>query len=106
MMMIRRCNLNTPTLRAVISRGIFSYKDPFLLETQLTDNENSIKDAAHEFSKFVLLPNIVSSFRNEHFDKNIMKEMGAVGLLGPTLNGYGCAGVNYVSYGLMSRRTE
>ena len=105
-MMIRRCNLNTPTLRAVISRGIFSYKDPFLLETQLTDNENSIKDAAHEFSKFVLLPNIVSSFRNEHFDKNIMKEMGAVGLLGPTLNGYGCAGVNYVSYGLIMREIE
>jgi len=90
----------------VISRSLFSYKDPFLLERQLTDDENSIKDVAHNFSKDYLLPNVVSSFRNENFDKNIMKEMGAVGLLGPTINGYGCAGVNYVSYGLIVREIE
>ena len=87
----------------IISRSLFSYKDPFLLEKQLTDDENSIKDVAYNFSKDILLPNVVSSFRNEKFDKNIMKEMGAVGLLGPTINGYGCAGVNYVSYGLIIR---
>ena len=105
-MMIRHCNLTTRTLRTVISRGIFNYKDPFLLETQLTDNEKSIQDVARDFSKDVLLPNVVSSFRNEHFDKNIIKQMGEVGLLGPTLNGYGCAGVNYVSYGLIMREIE
>jgi glutaryl-CoA dehydrogenase len=49
---------------------------------------------------------VVSSFRNEKFDKNIMKEMGNIGLLGPTINGYGCAGVNYVSYGLIMREIE
>ena len=90
----------------IFKRTIFSYKDPFLLETQLTDNEISIKDIAYKFSKDHLLPNVVSSFRNEKFDKNIMKEMGNVGLLGPTINGYGCAGVNYVSYGLIMREIE
>ena len=88
------------------SRRIFSYKDPFLLEKQLTDDEKSIKDLAHNFSKDYLSPNVVSSFRHEKFDKNIMKEMGNIGLLGPTINGYGCAGVNYVSYGLIMREIE
>jgi glutaryl-CoA dehydrogenase len=90
----------------VISRSLFNYKDPFLLERQLTNDENTIKDVAHIFSKEYLLPTVVSSFRNEKFDKNIMKEMGSVGLLGPTISGYGCAGVNYVSYGLIMREIE
>ena len=92
----------------IIARGIsiFNYKDPFLLETQLSEDEKSIKDMAYNFAKDQLLPNVVSSFRNERFDKNIMKEMGKVGLLGPTINGYGCAGVNYVSYGLIMREIE
>jgi glutaryl-CoA dehydrogenase len=85
---------------------MFSYKDPFLLEKQLTDDEKSIRDVACNFSKDILLPNVVSSFRREQFDKNIMKEMGSVGLLGPTINGYGCAGVNYISYGLIMREIE
>jgi glutaryl-CoA dehydrogenase len=84
----------------------FNFKDPFLLEKQLTDDENSIKDLAHNFSKDILLPNIVLSFRNEYFDKNIMKEMGKVGLLGATINEYGCAGTNYISYGLIMREIE
>lgn len=63
-------------LKKCISRSIFSYKDPFLFEKQLTDDERSIKDVAYNFSKSYLLPNVVSSFRNEKFDKNIIKEMG------------------------------
>jgi len=90
----------------IYSRTIFNYRDPFLLETQLSENEKSIKDVAHDFSKDILYPNVVASFRNEKFDKNIMKEMGSVGLLGPTIHGYGCAGVNYVSYGLIMREIE
>ena len=90
----------------VISRGIFNYRDPFLLENQLSTEEKSIRDMAFNFSKDNLLPNVVSSFRNEKFDKNIMKQMGSVGMLGPTINGYGCAGVNYVSYGLIMREIE
>ena len=93
--------LNRPT-----TRSIFSFADPFLLETQLTSEEKSVKDLAENFSKNRLLPNVVTSFRNETFDKNIMKEMGQIGLLGSTINGYGCAGVNYVSYGLSMREIE
>ena len=89
-----------------ICRGFFDYKDPFFLEKQLSDDENSIKNMAHNFSKKYLLPNVVESFRTEKFDKNIMKEMGKVGFLGSTINGYGCAGVNYVSYGLIMREIE
>ena len=90
----------------VIKRSIFNYRDAFSLETQLGDEEKSIKELANNFARDILQPNIVSSFRNERFDKNIMKEMGKYGLLGPTINGYGCAGVNYVSYGLIMREIE
>lgn len=61
---------------------------------------------ASVFSKNILQPNIVSSFRHERFDKNLMKEMGKCGLLGPTIHDYGCPGVNYVSYGLIMREIE
>ena len=105
--MIRTTLFRTPQIvHNLHKRTIFNYRDPFLLETQLSDSEKTIQYVAHEFSKDVLLPNVVSSFRNEKFDKNIMKEMGKVGLLGPTINGYGCAGVNYVSYGLIMREIE
>ena len=92
--------------RKIIKRSFFTYKDAFLLENQLTSDEKSIKELAYNFSKDILQPNIVSSFRNETFDKNIMKEMGKYGLLGPTINDYGCSGVNYISYGLIMREIE
>jgi glutaryl-CoA dehydrogenase len=84
----------------------FSYIDPFLLESQLTDDEKMIQNTAHDFAQTALLPRVKHAFRTETFDKNIMKEMGTVGLLGPTLTGYGCSGVNYVSYGLIMREIE
>jgi glutaryl-CoA dehydrogenase len=84
----------------------FSYSDPFLLESQLTDDEKMIQNTANEFAQNALLPRVKNAFRTETFDKNIMKEMGAIGLLGPTLTGYGCSGVNYVSYGLIMREIE
>lgn len=96
---VKKCN-------KLISRSLFDYKDPFYLEKQLSDDEKSVKNMAYNFSKNYLLPNVVQSFRNEKFDKNIMKEMGKLGFLGPTINGYGCAGVNYVSYGLIMREIE
>jgi len=103
--MIRSNRLFRP-LTSIKLRTVFSFADPFLLDKQLTSEENSVKDLASNFSKEILSPNVVASFRNETFDKNIMKEMGNVGLLGPTINGYGCAGVNYVSYGLIMREIE
>ena len=71
-MFLRYNNFKPSKFSGIVSRSIFNYKDPFLLERQLTDDENSIKDVAHNFAKDVLLPNVVSSFRNEKFDKNIM----------------------------------
>jgi len=93
-------------IRQISRRNIFNYKDAFLLQNQLNPDEKTISELAHNFSQEILLPNIVQSFRNETFDKNIMKEMGNFGLFGPTINGYGCAGVNYVSYGLIMREIE
>lgn len=84
----------------------FNYSDPLLLEDQLTDDEKMIRDTAHDFAQNALLPRVKPAFRNEIFDKSIMKEMGAMGLLGPTLTEYGCSGVNYVSYGLIMREIE
>lgn len=99
--MIRYNNFNR-----IIKRSLFNYKDAFLFENQLSQDEKSIKELAHNFSRDILQPNIVSSFRNEQFDKNIIKEMGNIGLLGPTITGYNCAGVNYISYGLIMREIE
>ena len=104
--MFRYNNFKKKMCNKFIARSIFNYKDPFLLENQLTEDEKSIRDMARNFSKDNLFPNVVSSFRNEKFDKNIMKQMGSIGLLGPTINGYGCAGINYVSYGLIMREIE
>jgi glutaryl-CoA dehydrogenase len=103
---LQRPFINNKIFKSIISRNMFSYIDPLFLDNQLSDEEKSIKELANNFSKDILLPNIVSSFRNETFDKNILKEMGNIGLLGPTITGYGCAGVNYVSYGLIMREIE
>jgi glutaryl-CoA dehydrogenase len=94
--------------RHSVSRGrtLFSHTDAFLLDHQLSNDERAIREMSLDFASTVLLPNIVSSFRNESFDKNIMKQMGNAGLLGPTIEGYGCAGVNAVSYGLIMREIE
>ena len=70
-MMLRYNNFKKITSNKLISRSIFNYKDAFLLEKQLSDDEKSIRNLAHNFSKDYLLPNVVSSFRNEKFDKNI-----------------------------------
>jgi hypothetical protein len=84
--MIRRVNqITIKNYNKIVSRNVFDYKDPFLLEKKLDDEENSIKDTASNFSNDYLLPNVVKSFRNEKFDKNIMKEMGKLGFLGPTI---------------------
>jgi glutaryl-CoA dehydrogenase len=87
-------------------RGFFNSSDPFELDAQLSNTEMDVKDMTRQFAKEVLYPNIIPSFRNETFDKNIMKQLGQCGLLGPTIEGYGCAGVNYISYGVIMREIE
>ena len=85
----------------------FQWQDPFLLEDQLTDDERLIRDAARAYCQDKLQPRVVSAFREERFDREIVSEMGALGLLGPTIPPeYGGAGVNHVAYGLIAREVE
>ena len=84
----------------------FAWEDALRLDSALTEDERAIRDSAHDFCQEKLLPRVKMAFRNETFDREIMNEFGEMGFLGATLDGYGCAGVNYVSYGLISREVE
>ena len=84
----------------------FDWQDPFLLVDQLTDDERAIVVAAHEFCQAKLQTRVLMAARHEKFDREIMNEFGAMGFLGSTIEGYGCAGLNYVSYGLVAREVE
>ncbi|MDA0704228.1 MAG: acyl-CoA dehydrogenase [Proteobacteria bacterium] len=84
----------------------FEWQDPFRLDDQLDEDERMIRDTAREYAQDRLMPRILEAARNENFDREIMREMGELGFLGASLHGYGCAGVNYVAYGLISREIE
>ncbi len=84
----------------------FQWQDPFLLEQQLTSEERSVRDTANSYAQKKLLPRIIQANRNEDFDTSIMREMGELGLLGCTIDGYGCVNVGHVSYGLIAREIE
>ena len=81
-------------------------KDILLFDEQLTDDELSIKNSARDYCQEKLMPRILDANRNEIFDKDIYQEMGQMGFLGAPIDGYGCAGVNYVSYGIIAREIE
>ena len=83
-----------------------NWKDPFLLEQQLSDDQRMVRDTAHQFAQDKLLPRVREAFRNEETDPTIFQEMGSVGLLGSTISGYDCPGVDYISYGLIAREVE
>jgi glutaryl-CoA dehydrogenase len=83
-----------------------NWQDPFLLEQQLTDEQRLIRDSARQYAQEKLLPRVQQAFRNEETDPAIFREMGAMGLLGATIEGYGCPGVDYISYGLIAREVE
>lgn len=84
----------------------FLWNDGLNLASQLSEEETIIRDTARTYAQQDLLPRVVKANRHETFDRSIMTEMGALGLLGPTLKGYGCAGVSYVSYGLIANAIE
>jgi len=84
----------------------FKWEDPLLLEGQLSEEERMIRDTARDYAQSKLLPRVIEAFREEKTEPEIFREMGALGLLGPTIDGYGCAGVGYVSYGLIAREVE
>ena len=89
-----------------LTGGHFDWQDPLLIEQQLTDEERLIRDTARQYAQEKLMPRILLANRNETFDIEIMREMGALGFLGSTLEGYGCAGIGYVAYGLIMRELE
>ena len=84
----------------------FDWSDPLLLESALTEEERMVRETARDYAQGSLMPRILEAHRSEHFDTAIMREMGELGLLGATIAGYGCAGVGYVSYGLVAREIE
>ncbi len=88
------------------NKNDFNWEDPFLLEEQLSSEEKQVRDAARQFAQAVLRPQVDDFFLNEKFDPAVMKAMGQAGLLGATIKGYGCAGVNEVAYGLIAREIE
>ena len=81
-------------------------KDIFLFDEQLSSDELIIQESARDYCQSELMPRILEANRNEVFDKEIYKEMGSLGFLGAPIQGYGCAGVNYVSYGIIAREIE
>ncbi|MFT5841731.1 MAG: glutaryl-CoA dehydrogenase, partial [Pseudohongiellaceae bacterium] len=84
----------------------FNWADPFGMEGQLSEEERLVRDTAKQYSQEKLLPRVREAYQKEQTDPEIFREMGALGLLGSTIEGYGCAGVNYVCYGLMAREIE
>ncbi|HTE41076.1 MAG TPA: acyl-CoA dehydrogenase [Steroidobacteraceae bacterium] len=88
------------------SRAEFVWADPFLMEQQLNEEEQLVMKTAHDYAQEKLQPRVREAFREEKTDPAIFREMGELGLLGPTIHGYGCPGVSYVSYGLIAREVE
>merc|ERR1712126_479484 len=84
----------------------FDYKDVLNLESRLTEEEIMVRDVFHDYCQEKLLPRVTMANRKETFDREIMEEMGDLGVLGPTIQGYGCPGVSYVAYGLIARECE
>lgn len=84
----------------------FSYEDPLLLSEQLTDDERMVQDSARSYARNKLMPRVLEANRHERFDVEIMREMGALGLFGATIKGYGCAGVSNVASGLICKEIE
>lgn len=82
------------------------WDDPFNLNDQLSEEERMIRDAAHQYAQEKLQPRILKAFHDSYFDRDILTEMGRAGFLGATIQGYGCAGINNVAYGLLIREIE
>ncbi len=84
----------------------YRWDDPFFLDEQLSEEERLIRDSVRTFADEKLLPRVIKDFNHGHADAELMRQMGAAGILGATIKGYGCAGINYVSYGLIMRELE
>ncbi|EMD33196.1 hypothetical protein CERSUDRAFT_87519 [Gelatoporia subvermispora B] len=88
------------------SSAKFDWEDPLSLDNLLTEDERAIRDSAHAFCQEQLVPRVLEAQRTEAFNNDLLPSMGALGFLGPTIEGYGCAGVSSVAYGLIAREVE
>ena len=88
------------------AKAAFDWEDPFDLEDQLSEEERLVRDTARTYARDKLMPRVLDANRHERIDRGIFNEMGELGLLGSTIDGYGCAGVNSVCYGLAAREVE
>lgn len=93
-------------MNAPANRPAFSWTDPFLLQEQLSEDERLVHESARQFCGDKLMSRVLQAHREERFDREIFNEMGEMGFLGSTIEGYGCPGVNYVCYGLIAREVE
>ncbi|XP_075433604.1 glutaryl-CoA dehydrogenase, mitochondrial [Ascaphus truei] len=92
--------------KSATSRAPFDWRDPLRLDSQLTEEEILIRDSFRSYCQDKLMPRILMANRHEVFDREIISEMGALGVLGSTIKGYGCAGTSSVAYGLLAREVE
>lgn len=93
-------------IQNVMAKNSFHWADPLLLDLELSSDEKMVRDSAHDFARDRLLPVITEANRHELFDPQLMRDMGELGLLGPTIQGYGCAGVSETAYGLIAFELE
>ncbi|GIK85436.1 MAG: glutaryl-CoA dehydrogenase [Betaproteobacteria bacterium] len=99
--------MNAPERPPLAAKPAFRWDDPLLLDEQLTEDERMVRDTARRYAEEKLLPRVREAFRHETADATVFPEMGALGLLGPTIpSEYGGAGLNYVCYGLIAREIE
>jgi glutaryl-CoA dehydrogenase len=105
---------STTALKSIVStrayaasaKVSYNWQDPLNMESLLTSEEKEVRDTVRDYCQTKLLPRVTEGSRNEQFDKKIMREFGELNLLGATVQGYGCAGANYVTYGLIAREVE
>jgi glutaryl-CoA dehydrogenase len=93
-------------MNAPLTRPSFRWEDPLLFEEQLNEEERMVRDSARAYCQDKLMPRVLMAHRQERFDREVFTEMGGLGFLGSTLEGYGCAGVNHICYGLIAREIE
>ncbi|CEF68685.1 Glutaryl-Coenzyme A dehydrogenase [Strongyloides ratti] len=106
--MITACKIlrQSSSLKNIRLSSNFNYKDAFNLDGQLTEEELALKEQVHAYCQEKLLPRVTKAYREEKFDSTLIPEMGSMGLLGSPYEGYGCAGVSNVGYGLIAREVE
>jgi len=93
-------------MSASSDKAQFNWEDPFLLEQQLSEEERMVKETTRQYAQDKLQPRVREAYRKEETDPEIFREMGSLGLLGSFIEGYGCAGMNYVCYGVAAREVE